>query len=355
MNYTQQQCIKPNTFGPQYIFDLNAICQSLGRIFSSVQILSLAKDAFAKGYLLGDKIVFNNQACHQIVHQNMRFILSQDMTTIILIQWNKQIHVQQHTQNQFIAQPQQQQTSSCDEIALDLEDVVDEIVADLFENETAYLASESMSKCMPPMPSPQQLTNDWSLSSDDTVCSQLNLAPPQPMQPQVSQPKREYHTIYLKPIMERLQMISPLPLAQRIDADYVVEIVDCAIKYGVKRQISKRTFEFKWRQYVVIMSKSLKTILDVSLAAPNCASELITVHPDVVSIISKKCQRLNYFNIRKVAEMAKCNGLFITKKNEYRQQFIYNFCGCRIVFASNHCTIVEMQCNDYSLMMKSLF
>jgi len=235
-----------------------------------------------------------------------------------------------------------------------IENLVDEIVADLFDcelecetafNTAACAASESITKChlMPPMPSPQQLLNDCSLSSDDTVCSQLNLAQPQP--------KREYHTIYLKPIVERMQMQSPLAIANKIDAEYVVDIVDKAIQYGNKRQISKRTFEFKWRQYIVIMSKSLKTILDVSIGSRN---DLITVHPDVVSIISKKCPLLNYFNIRKVAELAKRNGSFMTKKNDYRQQFIYNFVGCRIVFASNHCTIVEMQCNDYSMMKQQL-
>jgi len=152
--------------------------------------------------------------------------------------------------------------------------------------------------------------------------------------------------------MERMQMVSPLAIANKIDADYVVDIVDMAIKYGTKRQISKRTFEFQWRQYTVIMSKSLKTILDVSIS--NDPRNLVTVHPDVVSIISKKCAMLNYFNIRKVAELAKRNGSYMTKKNDYRQQFIYNFCGCRIVFASNHCTIVEMQCNDYSMMKQQL-
>merc|ERR1712048_1437911 len=76
--------------------------------------------------------------------------------------------------------------------------MVDEIVADLFDcdldaldgetafNTAACVASESITQCnnnllLPPIPSPQQLLNDCSLSSDDTVCSQLNLnlAPPQ--------------------------------------------------------------------------------------------------------------------------------------------------------------------------------
>jgi hypothetical protein len=153
--------------------------------------------------------------------------------------------------------------------------------------------------------------------------------------------KKEYHTIYLKPIMERMKLIC----GQSVDTAYIVEIVDKSIKQGVKRQISKRTFEFKYQSYTIIMSKSLKTILDVTLSPEN-DHDIITVHPDVVSIISKKYPILDYFTIQKLANQAKLTKTFTTKKNDYRQQFIYDFCGCRIVFASNHTTIVEMQCND---------
>jgi len=152
----------------------------------------------------------------------------------------------------------------------------------------------------------------------------------------------KYHTIYLKPIIERMKRING---TKPIDSDYVIDIVDRSIKNGVKRQISKRTFEFKWKSYTIIMSKSLKTILDVTLSDDK---DIITVHPDVVSIISKKCPILDYFTIQKVANRAKLTAAFTTKKNDYRQQFIYDYCGCRIVFASNHTTIVEMQCNDNS-------
>merc|ERR1711902_280711 len=90
----------------------------------------------------------------------------------------------------------------------------------------------------------------------------------------------KYHTIYLKPIIERMKRING---TKPIDSDYVIDIVDRSIKNGVKRQISKRTFEFKWKSYTIIMSKSLKTILDVTLSDDK---DIITVHQDVVSIIS---------------------------------------------------------------------
>jgi len=166
-------------------------------------------------------------------------------------------------------------------------------------------------------------------------------------QPEGKHKKHEYHTIYLKPIIERMKAIafSSEEASTAIDSECIIEIVDNSIKYGSKRQISKRTFEFKWNSYTCIMSKSLKTILDVTLSTD---AEIITVHPDVVSIISKKCPQLDYFTIQKLAKQAKATRACTTKKNDYRQQFIYDCCGCRIVFASNHTTIVEMQCNDPS-------
>eukprot|EP01084_Bolivina_argentea_P110843 197853_1 len=118
----------------------------------------------------------------------------------------------------------------------------------------------------------------------------------------------EYHTIYLKPIIERMKSIL---YNISIDSDYILEIVDSSIKNGKKRQISKRTFEFKWANYTIIMSKSLKTILDVTRSTDK---DIITVHPDVVSIISKKCPVLDYFTIQKLANKAKLTRTFTTKK-----------------------------------------
>jgi len=123
--------------------------------------------------------------------------------------------------------------------------------------------------------------------------------------------------------------------------------VDSAITQGIKRQISKRTFEFKWGRYTVIMSKSLRTILDVTVERA-LSDDVVTVHPDVVSILAKKCPLLDYFTIQRLARSAKNTAQFVTKKKEYRQQFTYEFAGCHIVFASNHSTIVEMQCRDSS-------
>jgi len=160
--------------------------------------------------------------------------------------------------------------------------------------------------------------------------------------------------IYIKPIMERLAKMAQSGVT--IDERYVTEIVDNAIHYGVKRQISKRTFEFKTKQYTVIMSKSLRTILDVAIAdgVNGVHSEVVTVHPDVVSILAKKCPTLDYFQIQRLAYSAKETGRFTAKKNEYRKQFTYEHAGCRIVFASNHSTIVEMQCCDPSALQLRL-
>eukprot|EP01084_Bolivina_argentea_P175229 303499_1 len=158
----------------------------------------------------------------------------------------------------------------------------------------------------------------------------------------VSSVESRYHTIYVKPIIERMKA-NTRGSNTNVDTELILHIVDNSIKHGAKRQISKRTFEFKWQSYTIIMSKSLKTILDVTMSSDR---DVITVHPDVVSIIAKKCPVLDYVTIQRLAKEAKVSAPFTTKKNDYRQQFIYDFCGCRIVFASNHTTIVEMQCND---------
>lgn len=338
--------------GPQYIYDVNLICQSLGCRLSTIQILTLARDAVLKGYMLSEKYLFNNQACHQFIHQNMRFVISSDFLLVVSITYyhvQPQQPQQQQQMNQFIPQQTKQQINykiiddDVNENEHEIESMVDAIVSDIFDEDIKEELNENL-LLLPPLPAADPLATEVSTYSDVTVSSQGSV------EQMAKEPKREYHTIYLKPIIERMLMLNTNPML-RIDADYIIDIVDAAIKQGVKRQISKRTFEFKWMNYTVIMSKSLKTILDVSMSSnPN----IITVHPDVVSIISKKCQRLNYFKIRQLAEYAKSNGSYVSKKNDYRQQFIYNFCGCRIVFASNHSTIVEMQCNDYSIMKRQL-
>jgi len=101
------------------------------------------------------------------------------------------------------------------------------------------------------------------------------------------------------------------------------------------------------------MSKSCRTILDVAIGKTT-DEDVITVHPDVVSILAKKCPNLDYFKIQKLAEEAKQTARYSAKKNEYRQQFTYEYAGCRIVFASNHSTIVEMQCQDPSALSTSI-
>jgi len=164
---------------------------------------------------------------------------------------------------------------------------------------------------------------------------------------------QRYHLIYIKPIMERLAKVTG---CSPVTESNVIEIVDGAIRCGSKRQISKRTFAFQWERYTVIMSKSLKTILDVAVKGNGdrngngggVRGEVVTVHPDVVSILAKKCPDLDYFTIQKLADSAKRTGRFSVKKNDYRKQYRYEFAGCHIVFASNHSTIVEMQCVDHN-------
>jgi len=124
----------------------------------------------------------------------------------------------------------------------------------------------------------------------------------------------------------------------------VAQIVSSAVRLGVKRQISKRTFSFLWDKYTVVMSSSLKTILDVAVPRDGQqACEVITVHPDVATIMAKKAS-LDYFAIQRVAEHVKQACKCTTKKSDYRRQFIYDFAGWRIVFASNHSMVLEMRC-----------
>lgn len=192
-----------------------------------------------------------------------------------------------------------------------------------------------------PTTPPMQMMNTVAASGYDSARSLMGTPPPRQQQQQ----KRVYHLIYIKPIMERLEAVTGCSVSEQ----FVTQIVDNAIQCGARRQISKRTFEFKWQRYTVIMSKSLKTILDVAFQPVDGGNnEVISVHPDVVSILAKRCPVLDYFTIQKLAAGAKQTARFSSKKNEYRQQFTYEFAGCRVVFASNHSTIVEMQCSDSS-------
>jgi len=153
----------------------------------------------------------------------------------------------------------------------------------------------------------------------------------------------------MKPIINRLMRLTN---SSHYTEERILKIVDDAIKHGTKRKISKRTYEFKHNCYTMIMSKSMKTILDFTISSKD--DSVITVHPDVVSIVAKTYKFLDYFRIRDIAESAKLNGQYTTKKNDYRQQYSYEYSGCRVVFASNHATIVEFKCNDPSL-LKSIY
>merc|ERR1712048_204008 len=102
--------------------------------------------------------------------------------------------------------------------------------------------------------------------------------------------------------------------SKTFSAEYIIRIVDNGIKKGTKRKISKRTFEFKWDVYTIIMSKSLKTILDFTISSNANDDSAITVHPDVVSIITKRHKFLNYFSIQKLAKEAKMSGWLVQKR-----------------------------------------
>jgi len=182
---------------------------------------------------------------------------------------------------------------------------------------------------------PKPVAHSVSMSTQSPSMTMSSTSTPDRQQ----QPIR-YHLIYIKPILERLAKVTG---CSNLTESAVIQIVDRAIRCGAKRQISKRTFAFQWQRYTVIMSKSLKTILDVAWNGNVGGGEVVTVHPDVVSILAKKCPDLDYFAIQELARCAKRTGRFSVKKNEYRQQFTYAAGGYRIVFASNHSTIVEMQ------------
>lgn len=198
-----------------------------------------------------------------------------------------------------------------------------------------------------PLPSVPVEGNPTLVDSASTSRMSTSPSPTPALTPAPTPNKPAYHDIYLKPIMERIAKCVP---SEQVSEAVVMRIVSKALSMGVKRQISKRTFSFMvmiaGRTYTVVMSKSLKTILDVSVAPEGKEGngEVVTVHPDVVSILAKKCPLLDYFKIQEIAGKAKVSGVFEEKKQAYRKQFIYEFEGYRIVFASNHSTIVEMQC-----------
>eukprot|EP01083_Nonionella_stella_P151110 482430_1 len=110
-----------------------------------------------------------------------------------------------------------------------------------------------------------------------------------------------------------------------VDNELILHIVDNSIKHVAKRQISKLTFEYKLQSYTIIMSKSLKTILYVTMSSDRV---VISVHPYVVSIIANNCPVFDYVTIQRLANEAKVSSPFTTKKNDYRKQFIYDFCVC---------------------------
>ncbi len=58
---------------------------------------------------------------------------------------------------------------------------------------------------------------------------------------------KEYHTIYLKPIIERMKRLTS---NNNIDTDYIISIVDSSIKNGTKRQIKLMVCILTWHVIV---------------------------------------------------------------------------------------------------------
>jgi len=339
--YTAPHTPMQQTFGPTKLVHLDATRQYLGNAsLTESYLLQLSQQAILYGFMeqqYSEGVVYNRIAWNGLV-----FVLSQSFDAVQYIAYDTAKVVPAKPQPQALTQPQTQpeQVFYCAEDSEEYERMINRIVDSVDKDMQAdyavhaytfYSAPNELKMQTPP---PSAAAAPPSHASQDTASRKSASPSPPPA-------CGEYHNIYLKPIMERLAKSEP---TAQVTGDFVAEIVSSALRMGVKRQISKRTFSFSWDKYTVVMSKSLKTILDVAVSREG--QEVITVHPDVVSILAKKCPSLDYFAIQRVAERAKQSGKFTTKKNDYRQQFIYDFAGYRIVFASNHSMIVEMQLSE---------
>lgn len=346
--------------GPSKLLHLDVTRQCLGNAsLSEAYLLELSRQAILYGYLeqhISDGVIYNHVSWNNLV-----FILTHAFDAVVLIQYahgiSKAAPVKPQPQPQFQphahVQPDNifRHAEDSEEYELIINEIVDSVEKDMqAEHALAfYSASNEQAKMQTPPPSapttaqPPQPQPQRQRQAPSETASRKSASPTPPAE--CSHRGTSYHTIYLKPIMERLAKCEP---TAQVTGDYVAEIVSSALRFGDKRQISKRTFSFTWQRYTVVMSKSLRTILDVAVSreGQSNADDVVTVHPDVVSILAKKCPSLDYFAIQRIAEEAKRAGSFTTKKNDYRQQFIYDFAGYRIVFASNHSTIVEMQCSE---------
>jgi len=299
---------------------------------SESYLLDLSRQAILSGcneQKCIDGVIYNH-----IIWNNLSFWLNSSFDTVLMISWANAPTV-------ATAKPQQASSQynilHYDEDSEEYEMIIDEIVDCVDRDMQADYACAFYSvgnEGKTPMPSVEGTAEQTQLIVHARDACSTNTTPTPP-------PKNvDYHAIYLKPIMERIAKCEP---EAQVTESYVMDIVSSALTMGVKRQISKRTFSFTWGKYTAVMSKSLKTILDVAVVRDG---EVVTVHPDVVSILAKKCPSLDYFEIQRIAKRAKQSGEFEEKKKDYRKQFIYDFEGYRIVFASNHSTIVEMQCNE---------
>jgi len=298
---------------------------------SESYLLDLSRQAILSGcneQKCIDGVIYNH-----IIWNNLSFWLNSSFDTVLMISW---------ANAPTIATAKQQQPRSqynilhYDEDSEEFEMIIDEIVDCVDRDMQADYACAFYSvgnEGKTPMPSVEGMAEQTQLVVHARDACSTNTTPTPP-------PNVDYHAIYLKPIMERIAKCEP---EAQVTESYVMDIVSSALTMGVKRQISKRTFSFTWGKYTAVMSKSLKTILDVAVVRDG---EVVTVHPDVVSILAKKCPSLDYFKIQRIAKRAKQSGEFEEKKKDYRKQFIYDFEGYRIVFASNHSTIVEMQCSE---------
>eukprot|EP00488_Nonionellina_sp_1-RS-2012_P001582 TRINITY_DN256_c0_g1_i1.p1 TRINITY_DN256_c0_g1~~TRINITY_DN256_c0_g1_i1.p1 ORF type:complete len:408 (-),score=75.91 TRINITY_DN256_c0_g1_i1:644-1867(-) len=406
----------------------------------------MARDALLHGFMQQEKLYINGQYCHQFIHQNIVFVLSEGFDAVVTMIWSKNTHIignnkstlqtQTQTQNQF--QTPKLPVIEDYECMLD-EQCIDEIVNNLIDGDIDIDIDDPLYPPLPLNPSTSNYTTNTKYNSPQIIPIQAQIDDPLalpdikvndalyhelnervfggkfknkaelitqiqtaihihkvPMHyigeqnefcvwidrfyvycmkkdewrlcdifdynqfqneygecheslmtrnsskrsiisdysscntskrsictevESTKHSKGEYHTIYLKPIIERMKTkTSAFASASKpVDTDFIIQIVDNCIKYGAKRQISKRTFEFKWKSYTIIMSKSLKTILDVTVSMNK---DVITVHPDVVSIISKKCAIFGLFHHSEISKFGQ-NDSFIHYKKEWLSTAIY--------------------------------
>merc|ERR1719203_1963434 len=92
----------PSSFGPQYVVDIGSIHKQLGCFtLTSAQILMMAKDALLYGSTINNNLYIHNQYCHQIIHQNLIFVLSHAFDAVVTIHGTNQYFTTSTTTRQM--------------------------------------------------------------------------------------------------------------------------------------------------------------------------------------------------------------------------------------------------------------